>query len=113
MAGLLPLTQETAIGARSVNVTLTAALGRTSDDNKPTCKSYHRHFVPRIITGPPLFSGKKWHPVPKKSICPFCGTTYQTFSSFFGSVYNVAGFVAQVAIVVIVLAVFIYMFSKR
>jgi hypothetical protein len=37
-------------------------------------------MIPRIITGPPLIHGAGgWTPVPKKSICPYCGETYKKF----------------------------------
>ena len=37
-------------------------------------------MVPRIITGPPLVHGRGgWTPVPKRSVCPFCGATFQKF----------------------------------
>jgi hypothetical protein len=58
-------------------------------------------MIPRIITGPPLIHWKgSWTPVPKKSICPFCGATHMEFPASFGEKLGVAIF-AVVFIVVL------------
>ena len=99
-------------GPCAVNVTLTGAPERIREDIKPTCSSCNRSFVPRIVTGPPVFGGKRWQPVPKYSVCPFCGATYQKFRSFFSSNYNVAGFVLRAVVFVIFVRLFIFALSN-
>lgn len=53
---------------------------RETIDSRVTCYSCHKKMIPRIITGPPLirFEGY-WTPVPKKSVCPYCMSTYKVF----------------------------------
>lgn len=49
-------------------------------DERVTCRHCQKRMVPRIITGPPLVRPQHgWTPVPKKSVCPFCGGTHMTF----------------------------------
>jgi len=53
---------------------------QSSSDERVTCGDCGKKMIPRIITGPPLIHGQgSWTPVPKKSVCPFCGTTYKKF----------------------------------
>jgi cold shock CspA family protein len=46
------------------------------DDHQVTCLGCNRRMVPRVIIGPPLVGRD---PVPHRSICPFCGLTFQVF----------------------------------
>ena len=96
----------------AVNVTLTGAPERIREDIKPTCSSCNRSFVPRIITGPPVLAGKKWRPVPKYSVCPFCAATHQEFRSSFGSNYEVASLVLRVGAFVIIGGFFVLVLSQ-
>ena len=49
--------------------------------DRVVCKKCGKKIVPRVITGPPaIIVGSSWTPVPKKSICPFCGCNYKIFS---------------------------------
>jgi ribosomal protein S27E len=58
---------------------------RSAADERETCSSCGKKMIPRIITGPPLIHGQGgWTPVPKKSICPFCGATHKTFPASLG-----------------------------
>ena len=51
-----------------------------SHSSRTTCNHCGKSMVPRIITGPPLNAGRGgWTPVPKYSLCPFCGQTHQVF----------------------------------
>ncbi|OWU65762.1 MAG: hypothetical protein CBB60_003035 [Armatimonadetes bacterium Cent15-Ar3] len=50
-----------------------------SGDDRIQCRSCSRKMVPRIITGPPLDATNHWTPVPKHSVCPYCGATHQEF----------------------------------
>jgi len=91
-------------GLRALNVVpLAAGPGqRPSDDsdNRVTCSSCNRRMIPRIITGPPLVHGKgSWTPVPKRSICPFCATTFQTFPPSLGEKIGLAIFLTVFAII--------------
>ena len=53
---------------------------RANIDDRVVCTGCQRHMVPRIITGPPLIHATHgWTPVPKRSICPYCGTTFRKF----------------------------------
>ncbi len=50
------------------------------DDARVTCQHCHKKMIPRIITGPPVVRPSHgWTPVPKKSICPFCGGLHMKF----------------------------------
>jgi hypothetical protein len=52
----------------------------SAQDDRETCGSCGKKMIPRIITGPPLVHGQgSWTPVPKKSICPYCGNTHKEF----------------------------------
>lgn len=54
-------------------------------DEREICTSCGKKMMPRIITGPPLVHGQgSWTPVPKKSICPFCGATHKKFPASVG-----------------------------
>ena len=53
--------------------------GYPRSGDRVQCKSCHRLMVPRIITGPPLGADRQWTPVPKRSVCPFCASTHETF----------------------------------
>lgn len=75
--------------AISVKITSSAAVkpapgsSRASASNtggKSTCENCHKSMIPRIITGPPRFAGRRWTPVPIYSVCPFCGSRHQTFN---------------------------------
>jgi hypothetical protein len=60
-------------------------LSQISRDERETCGSCGKKMIPRIITGPPLVHGQgSWTPVPKKSICPFCGVTHRKFPPSLG-----------------------------
>jgi len=48
-------------------------------DSRVKCGSCEKLMVPRLILGPPLAASSHWTPVPKKSVCPFCGCTHQEF----------------------------------
>jgi len=63
-------------------------------DDRVVCPSCGKKMIPRIITGPPVVrpSGG-WTPVPKKSICPFCGETYQTFPMSLGEKIGLVFFI--------------------
>lgn len=66
-------------GPKAINIVIVCQREGGSDD-RVTCVSCNKKMVPRIITGPPLVHGQGgWTPVPKKSVCPFCGNTHQTF----------------------------------
>lgn len=91
-------------GPRAVNVVPLAggAPPRPADvnDHRVTCASCNRRMIPRIITGPPLVHGKgSWTPVPKRSICPFCAATFQTFPPSMGEKIGLAIFLTVFAII--------------
>ena len=96
-------------GPRAVNVVpLAAGTTGTSgtsvdvNDHRVTCAGCHRRMIPRIITGPPLVHGRGgWTPVPKRSICPFCATTYQTFPPSRGEKIGLAIFLTVFGIIAI------------
>lgn len=50
-------------------------------NSRAMCLNCGKHMVPRIITGPPntFFYQERWVPVPHRSVCPFCGHTYEEF----------------------------------
>jgi hypothetical protein len=49
-------------------------------EERVTCRHCSKKMIPRIITGPPLVRPQHgWTPVPKKSVCPFCGGTHMEF----------------------------------
>jgi cold shock CspA family protein len=73
-------------GSRASQVRFAAPMASTTQpvgteklDHRVQCKSCHRLMVPRIITGPPLGADRRWTPVPKRSVCPFCASTHETF----------------------------------
>jgi cold shock CspA family protein len=80
-------------------------------DDRVVCSSCSKRMVPRIITGPPLVTGRRWTPVPKRSICPFCGATYQTFPPSTGE--RVALFLFILLFVAIGGAVLLAILSER
>lgn len=68
-----------------------AAVGQ---DERETCGGCGKRMIPRIITGPPLIHGQgSWTPVPKKSVCPHCGTTHRKFPPSLGEKIGVGVFV--------------------
>ena len=74
--------------------------GAQARHDRVICKGCSKSIVPRVITGPPVISGKRWTPVPKKSICPFCGTTYKEFSGFSdGSAVNLIVFIIAALVI--------------
>lgn len=67
-------------GPRARGVELLAAPasnGRT--DDRATCGNCGKRMIPRVVTGPPAFSGHRWTPEPKYSMCPFCAAKHETF----------------------------------
>lgn len=71
-------------GPKATNVTITKK-GEGRSDERATCSSCGKKMIPRIITGPPLVHGQgSWTPVPKKSVCPFCGSIHQKFPPSMG-----------------------------
>ena len=73
-------------GSRASQVRFAAPTASTTQpvstekqDHRVQCKSCHRMMVPRIITGPPLGADRRWTPVPKRSVCPFCASTHEEF----------------------------------
>lgn len=66
-------------GPKALNITIIKK-GESSSDERETCSSCGKKMIPRIITGPPLVHGQGgWTPVPKKSVCPFCGNLHKKF----------------------------------
>jgi hypothetical protein len=58
-------------------------------------------MIPRIITGPPLVRPQHgWTPVPKRSVCPFCGGTHMKFPASPGQ--KIAATVLTVILILIV-----------
>lgn len=70
-------------GPRALKVSITSRAAPShsnSRDDRAICSNCQKRMIPRIITGPPLVHGRgSWTPVPKRSICPFCGHTHQEF----------------------------------
>jgi hypothetical protein len=60
---------------------LTSGAPRAADaDERVVCKHCQKKMIPRLITGPPIVRPQHgWTPVPKRSVCPFCGGTHMTF----------------------------------
>lgn len=70
---------------------------------RTTCTHCGKSMIPRIVTGPPLIHGKgSWTPVPKYSLCPFCGNRHQSFPP------STAERVGQILLVGVLAAVVIY-----
>lgn len=66
-------------GPIATDVTITNR-GESGSDERVTCSNCGKKIIPRIITGPPLVRGNgSWTPVPKKSVCPFCGGLHKNF----------------------------------
>jgi cold shock CspA family protein len=92
-------------GPKAVGISVTAkatqrheAAARSSDDRE-VCTACGKKMVPRIITGPPLIHGQgSWTPVPKKSVCPFCGATHRTFPASFGEKLGATLFVIAILV---------------
>ena len=83
-------------GLKAQNVVISKTqTGNSSkrSDERVICKSCDKKMIPRVITGPPLVHGHGWTPVPKKSICPFCGNIYQKFSPSRGEKFRLVIFV--------------------
>lgn len=83
-------------GPRALKVKIESSGTSSESNSRVTCTGCNRKMIPRIITGPPKLRGNKWQPVPQKSICPFCGETYQEFDSKFGSDYNSSQFTIRI-----------------
>jgi cold shock CspA family protein len=74
-------------------------------DDRVLCTGCDRRMVPRIITGPPIIRPSHgWTPVPKRSICAFCGATYKKFPLTNGEKIGVAIFFAVAAVILSVIA---------
>jgi hypothetical protein len=84
---------------------------RAEDDQRVVCRHCQKKMVPRVITGPPLVRPQHgWTPVPKKSVCPFCGGTHMTFPASLGQ--KIAATVLTVVVVVILGVVAVYVLGK-
>ncbi len=71
-------------GPRAENVTIKKKFIDTTD-SRVICRNCGKKIIPRIITGPPFVHGSYgWTPVPKSSICTFCGGTFREFPPSFG-----------------------------
>jgi len=71
-------------------------------DERETCHGCGKKIIPRIITGPPILHGQGgWTPVPKKSICPFCGTTHRKFPMTMGEKIGLAIFAIVGAVILL------------
>lgn len=72
-------------------------------DERETCAGCGKKMVPRIILGPPLVHGQGGYtPVPKKSVCPYCGTVHKKFPASTGEVLAAIIFGMVILIVVVV-----------
>ena len=102
-------------GPQARQVTLLASDGAAAStrapsggraDDRVVCGGCDRRMIPRIITGPPLVRPTYgWTPVPKRSICPFCGVTFQVFPASTGQKIALVVFISVfVAIALVVLA---------
>lgn len=88
-------------GPRAAGVRIISRTVSGAGDDRVVCTNCQRRMVPRIITGPPLLHSRgSWTPVPKRSICPFCGHTYQDFPA---SGWEIVGVVIFVLVVLFVL----------
>jgi len=82
----------------------TPAPRRDSSDDRATCAHCGKKMVPRLITGPPLVHGRGgWTPVPKRSVCPFCGQTHQTFPPSAGEIAMAVAFAAIFVTILLVI----------
>jgi cold shock CspA family protein len=74
-------------GPRASSVVITSHPDRAADqkaDDRVICPNCGKRMIPRLITGPPALRLRGyWTPVPKRSVCPFCGGTYKEFKSDF------------------------------
>lgn len=96
-------------GPKAINITITSkGESRSYDDERVSCGSCGKKMIPRIITGPPLVHGQgSWTPVPKKSVCPFCGSIYQKFPPSAGEVIgSVVFFIVFISIAGFILSGF-------
>ena len=90
-------------GPKAINIVITSK-GESRSDERISCRSCGKKMIPRIITGPPLVHGQgSWTPVPKKSVCPFCGSLHQKFPPSAGEMIGAVIF----AIVFVFIAGFI------
>ncbi|MEQ5767350.1 cold shock domain-containing protein [Halomonas sp. H33-56] len=90
-------------GLAGKNVTIMTQGSTQESSGRVNCSSCHKEIIPRIITGPPTIRGAYgWTPVPKKSICPFCGSTFKTFTN----ASDVIGWIIMAIIVIFLLGVF-------
>ena len=53
-----------------------SAASQGSNDTRVVCRHCGKQMVPRIILVAPA---QGWTPVPKSSVCPFCGGTHMKF----------------------------------
>jgi cold shock CspA family protein len=83
-------------GSRALNVKIESQSSSRGSSARVECAGCNRSMTPRIITGPPKTRGIKWEPVPQRSVCPFCGKTYQEFDARFGSDYNSNQFMLRI-----------------
>ena len=76
------------------------------EDNRVVCQHCQKKMIPRIITGPPLVRPSHgWTPVPKKSICPFCGGLHMKSPASAGEKVGVVIFLSVFAAILAFVAV--------
>ena len=81
---------------------------QSSLDERETCASCGKKMTPRIITGLPLDHGLgNLTPVPKNSMCPFCGVTHRKFPP---SEEEQIGLAISRVIFVVIAALFVVLF---
>jgi len=93
-------------GPKAIHVHISNKSTKSSKhkDDRVTCSNCGRKIVPRIITGPPLVKPQGgWTPVPKKSICPYCATTYEKFPPSIG---EIIGLIIFICFILIFLSIF-------
>ena len=76
---------------------------RPPKSERPTCSGCGKSMTPRVVTGPPLFSGRRWTPTPLYSVCPFCGVKHQTFTrevDYWSLLSGIGGFILFLVIAV-------------
>lgn len=62
--------------ASSIKIISSSTMYTSHNDDRATCSDCGKKMIPRIILGPPLFGDT---PEPKRSVCPYCGSTYKEF----------------------------------
>lgn len=66
-------------GPKAKNIKITKK-GERNLAGKAICNHCGKAMIPRIITGRPIIHAQGgWTPVPKRSICTFCGKTHKKF----------------------------------